>query len=151
METHVWIATKRYSPFQQSEERILGLEGETLTVRGEGGTWSSSLADIELRFPRSMLGAGFELIRLVASRVREAVADRAFPVLLSGSCFAGLGVEDRHRVCPLLEAEEVQEHRGPRVGGHLHFLERAADLSRDLLRAVGIRDTTVVPEEIQHR
>jgi hypothetical protein len=62
METHVWIATKRYSPFQQSEERILGLEGETLTVRGEGGTWSSSLSDIELRFPRSMLGAGFELI-----------------------------------------------------------------------------------------
>lgn len=62
METHVWIATKRYSPFQQSEERILGLEGETLTVRGEGGTWSSSLSDIELRFPRSMLGSGFELI-----------------------------------------------------------------------------------------
>jgi hypothetical protein len=62
METHVWIATKRYSPFQQSEERILGLEGETLTVRGEGGTWSSSLSEIELRFPRSMLGAGFELI-----------------------------------------------------------------------------------------
>jgi len=62
METHVWIATKRYSPFQQSEERILGLEGKTLTVRGEGGTWSSSLSDIELRFPRSMLGAGFELI-----------------------------------------------------------------------------------------
>ena len=53
---------ERYSPFQQSEERILGLEGETLTVRGEGGTWSSSLSDIELRFPRSMLGAGFELI-----------------------------------------------------------------------------------------
>lgn len=55
METHVWIATKCYSPFQQSEERILGLEGETLTVRDEGGTWSSSLSDIELRFPRSML------------------------------------------------------------------------------------------------
>jgi hypothetical protein len=62
METHVWIATKRYSPFQQSEERILGLEGEMLTVLGEGGTWSSSVSDIELRFPRSMLGAGFELI-----------------------------------------------------------------------------------------
>ena len=62
METHVWIATKRYSPFQQAEERILGLEGETLTVRGEGGTWSTSLSEIELRFPRSMLGAGFELI-----------------------------------------------------------------------------------------
>lgn len=63
METHVWIATKRYSPFQQCEERILGLEGETLTVRGEGGTVSMSLSEIELRFPRSMLGAGFELIK----------------------------------------------------------------------------------------
>jgi hypothetical protein len=62
METHIWIATKRYSPFQQAEERILGLEGSTLSVRGEGGTWSSSLSEIELRFPRSMLGAGFELV-----------------------------------------------------------------------------------------
>jgi len=62
METHVWIATKRYSPFQQCEERILGLEGETLTVRGEGGAVSMSLSEIELRFPRSMLGAGFELV-----------------------------------------------------------------------------------------
>jgi arginase len=40
----------------------------------------------------SEAGAGFELIRLVASRVRAAVADGAYPVLLSGSCFAGLGV-----------------------------------------------------------
>jgi arginase len=40
----------------------------------------------------SEAGAGFELIRLVASRVREAVADGAYPVLLSGSCFAGLGM-----------------------------------------------------------
>lgn len=36
--------------------------------------------------------AGFELIRLVAARAREAIAERAFPVLLSGSCFAGLGM-----------------------------------------------------------
>jgi hypothetical protein len=62
MEARVWIATKRYSPFQQCAERILGLEGETLTVRGEGGSVSLSLSEIELRFPRSMLGTGFELI-----------------------------------------------------------------------------------------
>jgi hypothetical protein len=62
MEAHVWIATKRYSPFQQCEERILSLEGETITVRGEGGAVSMSLSEVELRFPRSMLGAGFELI-----------------------------------------------------------------------------------------
>jgi arginase len=36
--------------------------------------------------------AGFELIRLVAARAREAIAEGAFPVLLSGSCFAGLGM-----------------------------------------------------------
>jgi arginase len=40
----------------------------------------------------SEAGAGFELIRLVASRVRAAIDDGAFPVLLSGSCFAGIGV-----------------------------------------------------------
>jgi arginase len=36
--------------------------------------------------------ASFDLMGLVASRVKEAVEDGAFPVLLSGSCFAGLGV-----------------------------------------------------------
>jgi arginase len=40
----------------------------------------------------SEAGAGFELIRLVAARAREAIADAAFPLLLSGSCFAGLGM-----------------------------------------------------------
>jgi arginase len=40
----------------------------------------------------SEAGAGFELIRLVAARTREAISDGAFPVLLSGSCFAGLGM-----------------------------------------------------------
>ncbi len=40
----------------------------------------------------SEAGAGFELIRLVAARAGEAIADGAFPVLLSGSCFAGLGM-----------------------------------------------------------
>src|SRR3954447_16014067 len=36
--------------------------------------------------------AGFELIRLVAARASEAIRDGALPVLLSGSCFAGLGM-----------------------------------------------------------
>jgi arginase len=36
--------------------------------------------------------ASFDLMELVASRVKEAVDDGAFPVLLSGSCFAGLGM-----------------------------------------------------------
>ena len=40
----------------------------------------------------SEAGAAFELIGLVACRVRQALDDGAFPVLLSGSCFAGIGV-----------------------------------------------------------
>lgn len=40
----------------------------------------------------SEAGAGFELISLVADRVRDATENGAFPVLLSGSCFAGLGM-----------------------------------------------------------
>ncbi len=36
--------------------------------------------------------AAFELIGLVAAGVRRAIADGAFPVLLSGSCCAGIGV-----------------------------------------------------------
>jgi len=40
----------------------------------------------------SEAGAAFELIGLVAEQVRSAVDDGAFPVLLSGSCFAGLGM-----------------------------------------------------------
>jgi arginase len=57
-----------------------------------------ALETIELREHRrdqsgaSEAGAAFELIGLVASRVREAITDGAYPVLLSGSCFAGLGM-----------------------------------------------------------
>ena len=47
---------------------------------------------IELSEPfDNEVDASFELIRLVAERVRAARADDAFPVLLSGSCFAGVG------------------------------------------------------------
>src|SRR6478736_1070588 len=40
----------------------------------------------------SEAGAGFELIQLVADHVKDAVESGAFPVLLSGSCFAAVGV-----------------------------------------------------------
>jgi arginase len=40
----------------------------------------------------SEVKAAFELIGLVASGVGRAIEDGAFPVLLSGSCFAALGV-----------------------------------------------------------
>src|SRR5262249_10213084 len=37
-------------------------------------------------------GAAFELIGLVGSRGRRAIDEGAFPVILSGSCFAAVGV-----------------------------------------------------------
>ncbi len=38
------------------------------------------------------IDASFELIRMISARVREAVREGAFPVVLSGSCFAAVGV-----------------------------------------------------------
>ena len=80
-------------------ERLLAAGAEeALGSRGAG----VRLDIIELREHRrdasgaSEAGAGFELIRLVAARAREAIAEGAFPVLLSGSCFAGLGMAGRH-------------------------------------------------------
>jgi arginase len=70
-----------------------GAEG-TLAGRGAGVTVETvELRDHDRdRSGASEAGAGFELIGLVASRVRSAIDDGAFPVLLSGSCFAGLGM-----------------------------------------------------------
>jgi arginase len=48
--------------------------------------------DFRDRSGASEAKASFDLMELVASRVKEAVEDEAFPVLLSGSCFAGLGM-----------------------------------------------------------
>jgi len=51
--------------------------------------------ELEARFLASGSGegdAGFELMRLVASEVRRARAVGAFPVVLAGSCFNGVGV-----------------------------------------------------------
>jgi arginase len=38
------------------------------------------------------IAASFDLMRIVSGRVRAAVREGAFPVVLSGSCFASLGV-----------------------------------------------------------
>ncbi len=48
--------------------------------------------DLRDRSGASEAKAAFELIRLVAEGVGRAIEDGAFPVLLSGSCFAGIGV-----------------------------------------------------------
>jgi arginase len=76
-------------------ERLLE-EGAEETLAGHGAKVSRET--VGLREHRrdesgaSEAGAGFELIQLVASRVRQAIDDRALPVLLSGSCFTGVGV-----------------------------------------------------------
>jgi arginase len=76
-------------------ERLLE-DGAEEALAGHGAKVTRET--VELRQHRrdesgaSEAGAGFELIRLVASRVKRAIDDCAFPVLLSGSCFAGVGV-----------------------------------------------------------
>ena len=91
-------------PYEVGAERMgVGRGPERLLGAGVEAALGSRGAEvrlelIELRGHRrdesgaSEAGAAFELIELVAGRVRAAVADGAFPVLLSGSCFAGLGV-----------------------------------------------------------
>jgi arginase len=76
-------------------ERLLE-EGAEEVLAGHGAKVSRET--VELREHRrdesgaSEAGAGFELIQLVASRVGQAIGDGALPVLLSGSCFTGVGV-----------------------------------------------------------
>jgi arginase len=91
-------------PYEVGAERLaVGRGPEQLLEAGAEDALRSrgakvALEFIELREHRrdeagaSEAGAGFELIELVASRVRQAIAAGAFPVLLSGSCFAGIGV-----------------------------------------------------------
>jgi hypothetical protein len=60
MEARVWIGTKgRFNPFQEFEEGVLSLEGDTLTFRTRHDTVSMGLSEVEFGFPLSMSGAGF--------------------------------------------------------------------------------------------
>ena len=64
-------------------------------LASSGGSVRTQLVELDPAFNQTGRGevdACFELIRLVAERVRGAVEDGAFPVILSGSCFAGVGV-----------------------------------------------------------
>src|SRR5262249_3140549 len=65
--------------------------------------------------------------------------------------FACLWAQRRGLARLLLDTEEEQEHRRPLVWGHVHFLESAMDLGRDILRAVGLRHATVVPQQVERR
>ncbi len=44
--------------------------------------------------------------------------------------FARLRAKRREGVCPLLETQEMQEHRRPRLWCHVHFMETAVHLQR---------------------
>ena len=75
-------------------ERLLEAGAEA-ALAASGAPVRRELVELDPAFNRTGRGevdACFELIRLVAGRVRAAVEDGAFPVVLSGSCFAGVGV-----------------------------------------------------------
>ena len=75
-------------------ERLLEAGAEDV-LASSGGSVRTQLVELDPAFNQTGRGevdACFELIRLVAERVRGAVEDGAFPVILSGSCFAGVGV-----------------------------------------------------------
>jgi arginase len=71
-------------------ERLLGL-GAADALAAAGARVEAELVELSQPFDNE-IDASFELIRLVAERVRAARAEDAFPVLLGGSCFAGVGV-----------------------------------------------------------
>lgn len=76
-------------------ERLLE-EGAEQALSGSGATVSREILELDWDFnERSGSGeddASFELMGLVSKRVAAARADDAFPVVLSGSCFAAVGV-----------------------------------------------------------
>ena len=91
-------------PYEVGAPRMgVGRGPERLLETGAEEALASAGAEVEVevleleeherdRSGASEAGAAFELIGLVASRVRQARDEGAFPVLLSGSCFAGIGV-----------------------------------------------------------
>ncbi len=75
-------------------ERLLELGAEA-ALASTGAVVSTDVIELDARYGATGQGEGdaaFELIRLVADRVRAARAEGAFPVVLSGSCFAAVGV-----------------------------------------------------------
>jgi arginase len=68
-------------------QEALGTEGAKVSVET-----IELQEDLRDRSGASEAKAAFELIGLVSKAVQRAVEDGAFPVILSGSCFAGIGV-----------------------------------------------------------
>ena len=75
-------------------ERLLAAGAEDV-LAAFGARVRRETVEIDDAFNRTGVGevdACFELIRRVAAQDRDAVAESEFPVVLSGSCFAGVGV-----------------------------------------------------------
>jgi arginase len=75
-------------------ERLLELGAED-ALASAGATVQTEIIEIDDRYGASGSGdvdAAFELIRRVSDRVRLAREAGAFPIVLSGSCFAAVGV-----------------------------------------------------------
>ena len=81
-------------PYEVGALRVgVGRGPERLLEVGAEEALASRGARVSLRGGRgSGRARGLELIGLVSAGVRRAIDDGAFPVLLSGSCFAGIGV-----------------------------------------------------------
>jgi arginase len=71
-------------------ERLLEFGAED-ALGARGAAVRKEVLELEREFSNET-EACFELISMVSSRVREAIRDDAFPVILSGSCFAAVGV-----------------------------------------------------------
>jgi arginase len=75
-------------------DRLLAAGAEE-ALASAGGAVQTEVVEFEETFERTGYGevdACFDLIRAVAERVSAAVDSGAFPVLLGGSCFNGVGV-----------------------------------------------------------
>ena len=75
-------------------ERLLAAGAEE-ALASAGATVRTEVVEFDETFERTGYGevdASFDLIRAVAERVSAAVEAGAFPVLLGGSCFNGIGV-----------------------------------------------------------
>ena len=75
-------------------ERLLEFGAEA-ALASAGATVRTEIIEIDDRYGASGRGdvdAAFELIRRISERVRVAREESAFPIVLSGSCFAAVGV-----------------------------------------------------------
>jgi arginase len=71
-------------------ERLLEA-GASEALAGAGATVRTETIELDREYSNEILGC-FELIKLIAARIRAATEEGAFPVVLSGSCFASVGI-----------------------------------------------------------